>query len=69
VEFRNLEDLVFLLLAFSRIFYDFSNPGRKRKREMVNSGGLKLARVGPHTGESAPARARGVYFAQRTLAF
>jgi hypothetical protein len=36
---------------------------------MVNSGGLKLARVGPHTGESAPAPARGVYFAQRTLAF
>jgi hypothetical protein len=22
---------------------------------MVNSGGLKLARVGPHTGESVPA--------------
>jgi hypothetical protein len=36
---------------------------------MVNSSGLKLARVGPHTGESAPARARGVYFAQRTLVF
>jgi hypothetical protein len=36
---------------------------------MVNSGGLNLARVGPHTGESAPARALGVHFAQRTLAF
>ena len=36
---------------------------------MVNSGGLNLARVGPHTGESAPARTLGVHFAQRTLAF
>jgi hypothetical protein len=34
---------------------------------MVNSGGLKLARVGPHTGESAPTRARGVRFTQKTL--
>jgi hypothetical protein len=33
----------------------------------MNSDGLKLAQVGPCTGESAPARARGVYFAQRTL--
>jgi hypothetical protein len=40
----------------------------KEKKEMVNSGELKLARVGPHTGESAPACARGVRFAQRTLA-
>jgi hypothetical protein len=36
---------------------------------MVNSGGLNLARVSPYTGERAPARARGVHFAQRTLAF
>jgi hypothetical protein len=43
-------------------------PAEKEKREMVNSGGLKLARVDPYTGESAPARARGVRFAQRTLA-
>jgi hypothetical protein len=36
---------------------------------MVNSGGLNLARVGPHTGEGALAHAHGVHFAQRTLAF
>jgi hypothetical protein len=35
----------------------------------VNSGGLKLARVGPHTGEKAPARARGVRLTKRTLVF
>jgi hypothetical protein len=29
---------------------------------------LNLARVGPFTGESAPARARAVSFAQGTLA-
>jgi hypothetical protein len=28
----------------------------------MNSGGLKLARVGPHTGESAPTRDLGVRF-------
>jgi hypothetical protein len=35
----------------------------------MNSDGLKLAQTGPRTGESAPARARGVHFAQRTLLF
>jgi hypothetical protein len=34
----------------------------------MNRDGLKLAQVGPQTGESAPARARAVRFAQRTLA-
>jgi hypothetical protein len=34
---------------------------------MVNNGGLKLARLGPHTGESAPVHTRGVRFTQRTL--
>jgi hypothetical protein len=34
---------------------------------MVNSGGLKLARVGPHTGQSAPSHACSVRFTQRTL--
>jgi hypothetical protein len=34
---------------------------------MVSSGGLKLARVGPHIGESAPALTRGVRLTQRTL--
>jgi hypothetical protein len=34
-------------LAFSTIFYEFSNPGRKRKREIMNSDGLKLAQVSP----------------------
>jgi hypothetical protein len=41
---------------FSRIFYDLSNLGRKRKRQMVNSDGLKLAQAGPRTGGSASAR-------------
>jgi hypothetical protein len=34
----------------------------------MNSDGLKLAQVGPRTGKSGPVRARGVRFAQRTLA-
>jgi hypothetical protein len=59
--------LVSYFYYFSIIFYRFPKSGRKRKREMVNSGGLQLARVGPHTGESAPARARDVHFAQRPL--
>jgi hypothetical protein len=41
----------------------------KEKKKMVNNGGLKLARVGPRMGKRASARARGVYFAQRTLIF
>jgi hypothetical protein len=51
------------------ISYEFPKSGRKRKRKKVNSTGLKLAQAGPRTGESAPARDRGVHFAQRTLAF
>jgi hypothetical protein len=35
----------------------------------MNSIGLKPAQVGAHTGENAPAHARGVGFAQRTLGF
>jgi hypothetical protein len=49
------------------IFYEFPKSGRKRKRKKVNSTRLKLAQAGPRTGENAPARARGVHFAQRTL--
>jgi hypothetical protein len=39
----------------------------QEKGKKVNSNGLKLAQVGPRTGESAPARARGIRFTQRTL--
>jgi hypothetical protein len=35
----------------------------------MNSNRLKPARYGPRPGENAPARARGVSFAQRTPAF
>jgi hypothetical protein len=48
------------------ISYEFPKSGRKKKK--VNSTRLKLAQVSPRTGESAPAHARGVRFAQRTLA-
>ena len=40
---------------FSMIYYEFPKSDRKRKRKMMNSDGLKLAQVGPRTGESAPA--------------
>ena len=40
---------------FSIIFYGFPKSGRTRKRKKMNSDGPKLAQVGPHTGESAPA--------------
>jgi hypothetical protein len=60
--------LVSYFYHFSIIFYEFPNSGGKRKRESINNNGLKLAQVGPRTGESAPARARGVRFAQKTLA-
>jgi hypothetical protein len=61
--------LVSYFYNFSMIFYEFPKSGRKRKRKKVNSNGLKLAHVGPRTGESAPTRACGVHFAQRTLLF
>jgi hypothetical protein len=61
--------LVSCLYHFSIIFDGFPKSGRKRKRESINSNGLKLAQVGPRIGESAPARARGVHFVQRTLLF
>jgi hypothetical protein len=51
------------------IFYGFPKSDRKTKRKKVNSSGLKLAQAGPRTGGSAPARARVVHFAQRTLLF
>jgi hypothetical protein len=61
--------LVSYFYHFSMIFYGFPKSGRKTKRKKVNSTGLKLAQVGPRTGGSAPARAHGVHFAQRTLLF
>jgi hypothetical protein len=61
--------LVSYFYHFSMIAYEFSNSGRKRKRKKMNSDGLKLAQVGPRTGESTPACARGVHFVQRTLLF
>jgi hypothetical protein len=46
---------------------NFLSLAEKEKGKKMNSDGLKPASVGPHTGESAPARARGVRFTQRTL--
>jgi hypothetical protein len=40
----------------------------KKKREKMNSNGLKPAQVGPWTGKRAHARACVARFAQRTLA-
>jgi hypothetical protein len=51
--------LVSYFYHFSRIVYNFSKPGRKRKRKRMNSKRLKPARTGPRTGK----RARGVRFA------
>jgi hypothetical protein len=59
--------LVSCFWHFSRIFYGFFNPGRERKRERVNSGGLKLARVGPRTGKYARACAHVTGLAKRPL--
>jgi hypothetical protein len=49
------------------IFYGFPKSGRKRKRKMVNSDGLKPASVVPRPEKCAPARDRMVGFAQRTI--
>jgi hypothetical protein len=54
-----------MILSFSRIFYEFSKPGRKRKREGMNSNGLKPARASPRTGKHARARAHVGQYAQR----
>jgi hypothetical protein len=59
--------LISYFYHFSIISYEFPKSGRKRKRKKVNSTRLKLAQVGPRTGESALVHARDVRFAQRTL--
>jgi hypothetical protein len=60
--------LVSYFYHFSMISYEFPKSRRKRKRKNMNSDGLKLAQDGPRIGESAPARARGVRFTEKTLA-
>jgi hypothetical protein len=47
--------LVSYFYHFYMISYEFPKFGKKRKRKKMNSDGLKLAQVGPRTGESAPA--------------
>jgi hypothetical protein len=69
VKFRSLVKLVSYFYHFSRIVYNFSKPGRKRKRERMNSNGLKPARYGPRPGETHHARARVGSFTQKTSAF
>jgi hypothetical protein len=54
----NLVKLVPYLYHFSRISYEFPKPGRKRKREGMNSNGLKPARTGPRKGKRDSARSR-----------
>jgi hypothetical protein len=44
---------------------DFLSMVEKRKTKKVNSTGLKLAQIGPRTGESAPARAPAVCILHR----
>jgi hypothetical protein len=41
-----------MIYYFSRISYKFPKSGRKRKGKMMNSDGLKPARVGPRPGET-----------------
>jgi hypothetical protein len=48
---------------------NFLSLVEKEKGKKVNSNGLKLAQVGPRTGESAPPGGRGVHFAQSVLLF
>jgi hypothetical protein len=43
--------------TFLGFFYRFPKLDRKRKRELMNSLGLKPARAGPARAENAPARA------------
>jgi hypothetical protein len=57
--------LVSYFCHFSIIFYGFPKSGRKRKRESINSNGLKLAQVGPRTGESSLAHAPTVFILHR----
>jgi hypothetical protein len=59
--------LISYFYSFSIIFYEFPKSSRKRKRKKVTCNWLKLAQVGPRTGESAPVHARGVRYTQRTL--
>jgi hypothetical protein len=59
--------LISYFYHFSMIFYGFPKSGRKRKRKMVNSDGLKPASVVPRPEKCAPARDRMVGFAQRTI--
>jgi hypothetical protein len=63
----SLTKLVSYFYHFPRIFYNFSNPGRKRKRKSVNSDGLNLARVSPIQAECARACSRASGFALGTL--
>jgi hypothetical protein len=57
----SLVKLVSYFYHFSRIFYKFSKPGRKRKGKMINSDGLKPAHY-----QAKRARARAGDFAQRS---
>jgi hypothetical protein len=48
--------LVSYFYYFSRIVYKFPKPGRKRKREKMNSNGLKPARYVPRPRETCRVR-------------
>jgi hypothetical protein len=56
-------------LAFLAFFYNFLEilKVQKKKRKTCYRIGLKLAWVGPFTGESASARAGAAGFAERPL--
>jgi hypothetical protein len=56
-----------IFLSFSRIFYKFPKPDRKRKGKERNSTGLDLTQSGPSPGKRARACARAGEIAQRTL--
>jgi hypothetical protein len=46
--------LVSYFYHFSRIFYKFPKPGRRRKRKGMNSNEPYLARFDPRPGETRP---------------
>jgi hypothetical protein len=57
--------LVFLVFFYNFLGISWVHKKKKKKRRYMI--GLKLAWVGPHAGESAPARVRGGGFAEVSL--
>jgi hypothetical protein len=57
-----------MILSFSRIFFKFAKPGRKRKVKRLNSNGLNQPNSAHKLGKRAGTRARDIIFSQRPSA-